>query len=275
MASRLLRVPTTLGEVTVAEVGAGPPLLLLHGAGHDRRDFDGVVPVLARRFRTLAVDLPGFGDSSVAAPRSLSAAKLFDVLEELLDGLGLRDAVLLGNSVGGAMAIRLAGRHPERVRALVLVDPGGFTERTLLVRALCRLQGSELVRRHTGRAFARSYLRKRGPRVDALVDRVGQATPASIAAHAAIWRSFADTSASVLEEARRVRCPTLLTWGIHDPILRVSVEGARARAALPDARWVPFDTGHVPFVEAEAEFLAAVTPFLDEVLDVARPVASP
>ncbi|MBL8720204.1 MAG: alpha/beta hydrolase [Myxococcales bacterium] len=260
-------MPTSVGEVTVAEAGSGPPLLLLHGAGHDRRDFDALVPSLSRRFRTLAVDLPGFGDSPVAAPRALSAAILCDVLEELVDGLRLPPAVVLGNSVGGAMAIRLAGRHPERVRGLVLVDPGGFTERTLLVRALCRLQGSEFVRRYTGRAFARHYLRRSGPLVDDLVERVGQASAESIAAHAAIWRSFALPSASVVEEARRVRCPTLLAWGLHDPILRASAEGARARAAMPSARWVPFDTGHVPFLEAKDAFLAAVTPFLDALLD--------
>lgn len=251
----------------MADAGSGPPLLLLHGAGHDRRDFDALVPSLSRRFRTLAVDLPGFGESRVATPRALSAAVLFDVLEELVDGLRLPPVVVLGNSVGGAMAIRLAGRHPARVRGLVLVDPGGFTERSLLVRAFCRLQGSEFVRRHTGRAFARHYLRRSGPLVDDLVDRVAEAEPASIAAHAAVWRSFALPSASVVEEARRVRCPTLLAWGLKDPILRASAEGARARAAMPSAHWVPFDTGHVPFLEAKEEFLAAVTPFLDALLD--------
>lgn len=256
-------VETRVGHVVVEERGEGTPLVLLHGAGHDRRDFAAIVPTLSRRFRTLAVDWPGFGESVVERPASLGASVLFDVLEDVVAGLALPPAVVLGNSVGGAAAVRLAARVPSAVRGLVLVDPGGFTARDWLVRAFCRVQGTPWVRRLTGGAFARSYLHRRSPPADDLLARLAAATPANHLAHAAVWRSFAEASASVEGEASQVRCPVLVVWGRHDPVLRLGREGVRVRAAFPDARFEVVDTGHVPFVEDPEGFLACVGSFLD------------
>lgn len=256
-------VETRVGRVVVDELGEGTPLVLLHGAGHDRRDFAAIVPTLSTRFRTLAVDWPGFGESVVDAPAALGASVLFDVLEDVVTGLRLPPAIVLGNSVGGGAAVRLAARRPAAVRGLVLVDTSGFTERGALVRAFCRVQGSVLVRRLTGRAFARSYLHRRSPAAADLLARVGAATPENHVAHAALWRSFAEPSASVMEEAAHVRCPVFVVWGRHDPILRLAHEGARVRAAFPRAPFEVVDTGHVPFIEDPEGFLALVGPFLD------------
>jgi pimeloyl-ACP methyl ester carboxylesterase len=258
-------VDTRAGRVAYEVAGAGAPLVLLHSAGHDHHDYDAVVPELARSFRTYAVDWPGCGES--AAPRppsSASAALMAEVLEDLSERLFTEPVVLIGNSVGGMAAIRLAGRHPEKVRAVVLVDSGGLTPASLFVRAFCWVQGREWVRRHTGLGFARSYLKLRNTHVEEILRRyqAALARPEAVAVHAALWRSFATPGNDVSAEARLLRCPVLLVWGRRDPVTRARVEGRRARALISAARYVELDTGHVPFAEDPQRFLRELLPFL-------------
>lgn len=260
-------VDTRVGKVAVEINGAGPPLVLLHSVAHDHHDFDAVVPALSKHFQTIAVDWPGHGESDMfAPPESAHALGLFDALEDVVDALRLAPAVLLGNSVGGGAALRFAARKPRRVRGLVLVDSNGFTDTAAaLVRIACWIQGRELVRRWTGMAFARSYLKLPSKRVDAVLSRLeaSRKRPGFIEMDAAMWRSFASPEVNGLSAlARTVSAPTMIVWGKHDPVVRLRVEGKRARESMPNAAFVELDTGHAPFVEDPPAFLDAVLPFL-------------
>jgi pimeloyl-ACP methyl ester carboxylesterase len=261
-------VPTRAGDVAVEIRGAGIPLVLLHAVAHDHRDYDAVVPTLARTFRTIAVDWPGHGRSAMwAPPSSASAASVFDVLEDVVDALDLPPAVFMGSSVGGAASLRLAARKPERVRGLVLVDTGGLVGRALLPRAFCWVQGRPVVRRWTGMAFARAYLAMKNAGTAALLERIaeGRTRPGFVEMDAAMWRSFGDAGGDLSDLASAVRCKTLIVWGRRDPVLRARVEGGRVRRLLPEAEYLELDTGHVPFVERPEAFLQGVLPFLERV----------
>jgi pimeloyl-ACP methyl ester carboxylesterase len=258
-------VTTRTGKVAYCSTGNGPPLLLLHSNGHDHHDFDAIVPVLSRTFRTIAIDWPGFGESGAPSPpSSATAAMMCDVLEDIVDALSLQPAVLIGNSIGGMAAVRLAARRPDRVRALVAVDSAGFTPMGAVARAVCWTQGHDSTRRAFGARFAEHYLKIRNPDVDAILARLrtSREHASTIAVEAALWRSFTALGSDVSTEARAVRCPTLLVWGRRDPVSRPRVEGARAREAMPQARYVELDTGHVPFAEDSRAFLDEVVPFL-------------
>jgi pimeloyl-ACP methyl ester carboxylesterase len=101
-------IQTRAGRVAYAESGCGPTVLLLHATLHDRHDFDPIVKTLARRYRTIAVDWPGHGDSDAIPAVIEPGAPLFaDVLEDVVDGLEVSRAVLIGNSVGGFAAARV------------------------------------------------------------------------------------------------------------------------------------------------------------------------
>jgi pimeloyl-ACP methyl ester carboxylesterase len=106
-------------------LGAGPPLVLLHPLGSSRRAWDPVVPALAEHFDVLAVDLPGFGDSA-ALPEHVEPvpAALAAVVEELLDDLEIRSPHIVGNSLGGWIALELADVRP--VATLTLLAPAGL-----------------------------------------------------------------------------------------------------------------------------------------------------
>lgn len=91
----MMTVATRTGHVAVEERGSGPPILLLHANPGDHRDYDAVVPALAARYRTLAVDGPGYGESSPpASPRSASAMLMAEVLEDIVKGLHLAPAIV-------------------------------------------------------------------------------------------------------------------------------------------------------------------------------------
>jgi pimeloyl-ACP methyl ester carboxylesterase len=101
------------------EAGSGPAMLLLHAGVADRRMWsEHLAPLAAAGLRVVAVDLPGFGEAAVG-PGEQAAWK--DVVETM-DALGIDRAVLVGNSFGGAVALRVAAVTPERVAALVLVS---------------------------------------------------------------------------------------------------------------------------------------------------------
>jgi len=256
-------IRTSLGEVACHIAGSGPPLFLLHANGHDHHVFDAVTPALAQRFRTIAIDWPAMGDSPPPS-RPASASLFADLLEEVVDTLDAGPAAFIGNSVGGFAAARLAARRPAMVRSLVLVNSGGFTPMNALARAFCRFRAQRWFVRLFARAFARLYLHRRNRWVNDILARIDVARRRDdyLAVETSVWRHFPDADSDLSLEARRVVCPTLLLWGRRDPISRARVEGKAAREAMPRARYVELDCGHVAFAEEPDAFLAAASEVL-------------
>jgi pimeloyl-ACP methyl ester carboxylesterase len=258
-------VPLSTGPVHVVERGTGRPLVLLSANPGEHRDWDAVAPDLARDHRVIAVDWPGHGASPAPTPpRSASAMMYAGVLAELAAALALDGAIVIGNSVGGYAAVRLALEHPARVGALVLVDPGGFSSRGPIVRAFCAIKGREWVTRRIAGRFARRYLVRRTPWTEAMIARADaeRTNPDEVAVDAAVWRSFPRKAHDLRARASAVGQPTLVVWGRRDPILRLAKEGRALRRAMPSAAWLELDTGHAPFAEDPDAFLAGVRPFL-------------
>jgi pimeloyl-ACP methyl ester carboxylesterase len=258
-------IPTRHGALAASITGRGQPVVLLHSGGHDRSDFGAITPSLARRHEVIAIDLPGHGESEMFSPPSAATArKTSEAIVDALDALDRPPAVLVGNSVGGTAALLSAIERPERTRGLVLVSTSGLVERTLVARGFCWVQGREVVRRRTGMAFARHYLKLRNEHTEALLERMRlrRGSPDFISMEAALWRSFGERSSGLEARVSEIRCPTLLVWGRRDPVLRARVEGKRCRQLLPHAEWTEMDCGHVPFVEDPEGFLSAIAPFL-------------
>jgi pimeloyl-ACP methyl ester carboxylesterase len=121
-AGRFVDVPGA--RMHVVERGTGPPVLLVHGLAGQLRNFTfGVVDQLATQFRVVAVDRPGSGYSVRTRGASATLSAQADVLAALIDTLQLGRPVVVGHSMGGAVALALAQRHPERIAGLVLVAP--------------------------------------------------------------------------------------------------------------------------------------------------------
>jgi len=249
------------GTVHYRESGQGTPLLLLHANPGDSRDFDAISPALAERYRTIAIDWPGYGRS--ATPRAAVDVGCFDrVLREFLAALALPSALFIGNSVGGNVAARLAVESPGSVLGLVLVAPGGFTPHTVFTRAFCRLQGSRFS--VPPRLFARLYLKHRSATVTEMLGRAAgeHSTEPCLAVNRAVWRSFTDPHTDLREAARSISAPTLLMFGKHDPVIPAVKDGVVAARCIPRATHVVMPSGHAPFAEIPEVFMGEVLPFL-------------
>ncbi len=120
---RFAPVQTDVGEISTMQAGSGSPVVMLHGLGATKASFLPTVAALADHHRAIAIDLPGFGDSVKPLGAPYHAPYFAKAVVALLDALGIEQADVVGNSMGGRVAIELGLRNPERVRRLVLLAP--------------------------------------------------------------------------------------------------------------------------------------------------------
>ena len=274
MTSRSVTVGTR--QIFVSEAGTGYPLLMLHGGGAGASglsNYSRNIAALARHFRVLVADMPGYGQSTKGVDRSDTFGDLAQSMLGLLDALQIKSAHVVGNSLGGACALRMALEAPGRVSALVLMGPGGIgTTRGLPTAGLKQLlnyyKGSGPSREKLT-TFIRDYLVYDGSQVsDAMIEERYRASidPQVVAApplrgpnslKAAIRMDFT-------RDPRLHNCqvPTLVLWGAADKVNRPS--GGRAlQQRLPNCDLYLFSkTGHWVQWERAEEFNAVVGSFL-------------
>lgn len=267
-------------KIFTAETGEGPPVLLLHGGGPGASGVSNYarnITELAKEYRVIVPDLPGYGRSTKGVDGSDPFGCLADGIRGLLDVLGLEKAHLVGNSYGGACALRLALDTPGRVDRMVLMGPGGVgTTRTLPTPGL-----NSLLNYYTGdgpsrpklEKFIRHYLVFNAADVpEAAIDEryVASIDPEVIAAPPLRRPSGRNALRTVWKmdftrDARlsRLPVPTLVLWGARDRVNRPS--GGRMLAErMPNCDlYLAANTGHwVQFERAElfnrlcADFLA-------------------
>jgi pimeloyl-ACP methyl ester carboxylesterase len=255
---------TRAGDVAYDESGAGRPVVLLHATLHDRHDFDPVVESLARQHRVISVDWPSHGESEFVD--NVSGPFLADVLDDVVDVLKLKDIVLIGNSVGGSAAARLAITRPSVVAGLVLVNTGGFVPNTLSTKAFCRLMGTESVTRRVMPRFVRAYMKAQSPSDEKIVAQASARarTDDGVRTAASMWRSFATPAYDLRDRAHLIAAPTLIIWGDRDPTLSLRM-GRATHRAIPHSTLQVLHTGHVVFSSDPAGFLGLVEPFLETV----------
>lgn len=279
------RRTTALGVATsYLEAGPvdGPPVVLLHGLGATNASLLPCLADLARDHRVIAPDLPGFGNS--AAPRAAYSFPWFAAwLEDFQRAVDARPAVLLGNSLGGRVALEAGLAHPRSVRALALLAPSPAFRR---LRALVPLV--RLLRREVGRVpFPLSHRavvrgirvmfsdpdRLPGPWYDAAADEVLRVmrSPAHREAFVACARQIFVEEAygrqGFWDRLHGLQPPALFLWGDRDRLVPASFE-RHVSNALPDAlSLVMVDSGHVPQFEHPRETMRLVRGFLAELDD--------
>lgn len=256
-------VQTRVGKVAYGDCGEGPVVVLLHATLHDRRDFDPIVPSIARDHRVIALDWPGHGESPAPEPDYRpTAASFADVLTDVVAALDLPSAAFIGNSVGGFAAARLAITDPQRVSRLVLVNSGGFIAGPV-TNLYCRTLGTPAVMKRVLPWSIRSYMKARSDSDYAVQERAlaRARTRGGVALTAALWRSFAEPDYDLRPHADRITAPCLVVWGSKDTAIPMRL-GRSTAAAIPGSRLEVLPTGHVPFSSDPAGFLAIAEPFL-------------
>ena len=261
-------IDTPTGPIAYDERGSGATIVLLPSGAHDRHDFDELRALLpGERWRTIALDWPAHGQSPPGTGPA-TAMRLADVAEHVVEQLAPAGAIVLGNSVGGFSAARMAIRRPELVKGLVLVDSGGFAGRPPHVRAFCALMSKPRFLRAIYPTFSALYMRSR---TDA--DRRARDTSVATTRHdpglravSELWRSFASPEHDLRREAPSIAAPTLVLWGKHDPVIRLKV-GRHIARTIPGASLVVFDSGHVPHTTHPDLVAEHLVRFAETVLD--------
>ncbi|MGH7466345.1 MAG: alpha/beta fold hydrolase [Longimicrobiales bacterium] len=258
------------------ELGAGPPLVLLHGATGGAANWFRLLGPLAQQQRVFALDLPGFGFSPAINPREPLGVCVAQLIECWLDATEIRNCVVVATSFGGLVALRLAQHVPERVRALVLIDSVGLGRelpRALRLACLGPLAAAALRPSRPGIRWQlnRLMLADPGslPRAErsALIEYLYQSAAATHRTLLGLGFSmFADLRGQreVLSdhELRQLRSRLLIVWGARDRFLPLR-HAQRAADLVPGAtlRIIP-GAGHSPNWETPTAVLECLSPFL-------------
>jgi 2-hydroxy-6-oxonona-2,4-dienedioate hydrolase/4,5:9,10-diseco-3-hydroxy-5,9,17-trioxoandrosta-1(10),2-diene-4-oate hydrolase len=261
------------------ETGSGPAVVMLHGGGPGASgvsNYSRNIDTLAAQFRVIVPDMPGYGRSVKGVDQSDPFRYLADTIRGLLDELGIGTAHLIGNSYGGAAALRLILDTPHRVGKLVLMGPGGIgTTRGLPTAGLKRLlsyYGGDGPSREKLETLIRNYLVYDGASVSAeLIDlRYAASIDPEVVAHPPLRRPSGPMALRTLwrmdltrdKRLKDLRTPTLVLWGRDDKVNRPS-GGRTLLNLMPNAELIMTShTGHWMQWERAELFNQLVTEFL-------------
>ncbi len=258
-------------RVRYVRAGSGPAVVLIHGIASSIYSWKDVLPALARDHDVVALDLPGFGGSD--QPADLNAAIYPRIVLNLMDRLGLARGSLVGHSLGGAVAVSVAGEAQDRVERLALLDAAGFqlapTQRPVLLRLAAALPAGVLERLPTRPLLLRIGLRQvfhdralvTPERFDEYLGPLQR--PGAMTAIRSLLVSGGFASAEDFAKlAAQIRAPTLVIWGAGDSWIAPSHADLFA-AAIPGARKAMLgDCGHMPQEEKPADVIALLREFL-------------
>jgi pimeloyl-ACP methyl ester carboxylesterase len=253
--------------------GEGPPLVIVHGLGGAAVNFTELAPLLARHRRVLVPDLPGHGGTApFVSVESLS--DYADHVARVAEHEAMFPAAVLGYSMGGVVALRLAVSRPDAVSALALLGAAGIVSTTRRAERWFAVVGALQPARRVAR-FRTTIARRRSLR--AVVFCWGAASASALSAEAVL--GFLDApprhtdvgsagQALLADDPRqdldRVRCPALLLWGARDRLVPLEDGFEYARRLRAPIRTLPA-AGHLLVGEQPEECVTILLDFLDRV----------
>lgn len=251
----------------------GPALMLIHGTSSSLHTWDGWVAALGDHFDLVRMDLPAFGLTGARKDRDYSLPAYVAFIDAFADALDIESMALAGNSHGGHVSWRYAAAHPERVTALVLLDPSGAIDPDRERPLAFKLANLPLVSRLIPYLGHRSIYEKSVQQVygddslitDALVDRYYQ-----LALFEGNRQAFVDRAQNPAPQRTEllatIDIPTLILWGEEDTWIPIS-DANRFVELLPQSTLITYPgVGHVPMEEIPAQSAADARAFLDTVL---------
>jgi pimeloyl-ACP methyl ester carboxylesterase len=262
-------------RIAYLDEGSGEVLVLIHGMGGSSSSWRELVPKLATKYRVIAPDLLGHGQSD--KPRGDYSVGAFAVwLRDLLDTLGIPKATIVGHSLGGGIAMQFAHQHRDYCQRLILISSGGLGGDVGSLLRIMSLPGSELLL--TLLASRPVLLAGNALRIRLSID--GKTTRFSETLRAQEWLTDRDSRAAFLRTLRSVvdrrgqsvcalsrlhrnsDLPSLIITGDQDRVIPVAHAHA-AHAALPDSRlYVLPDVYHHPHAECPDTVVALIDDFI-------------
>jgi len=257
---RFASVATRGPRLSLVEAGTGPTVLAIHGLGATKSSFLSTVAALADDFRVIAVDLPGFGDSDKPIGAAYDARFFAEAVTDLLDALELDRVHLLGNSLGGRIALEVGLSCPGRVSRIGLLAPSLAWRRGRPWQPLLRLVRPELgLLQLAPRPVVERFVRWLIPDADdgwaaagvdeflrAYLTRSGRAAFYAAARH--IYLDEPHGERGFWTRLATLKPPALFVWGRHDRLVPLAF-ARHVAETLPRAGQLELDCGHVPQIE--------------------------
>jgi pimeloyl-ACP methyl ester carboxylesterase len=272
-------------RIAYRDAGSGETVLLIHGMAGSSDTWRAVIPQLAKKYRVVAPDLLGHGRSD--KPRGDYSLGAFAVwLRDLLDELGVTRATIVGQSLGGGVAMQFVYQHPDYCERLVLISSGGLGPDVGWTLRLLSAPGAELIMP----IIAPTPVLKAGNKLRAWFRSAGIQSPRGAEMWSA-YSSFADaqTRQAFLRTLRSVvdyrgqavsalnrlhvasELPIMAIWGDQDQIIPVSHAYA-AQTARPESRLEVLEgVGHFPQVERPTEVVDLIDDFITTTSGTATP----
>src|SRR6266498_1075931 len=283
---RRARKPSDMDQVDVQAdglslscymMGKGDPIILLHGLGASKITWLPLLEPLAERHRVVIPDLPGHGESD--KPRREYTPRFYaSVLRHLMDAVGVERATVMGNSLGGRIALELALRSPGRVAALVLLDPSVPGLRWRHVMGFSRVFPTEIgaIPFPLRERWMEVMIRRLFARPDRLpyegysaaaseFIRIYRDPGARMAFFSTLRHIVTERPDSFFASLRRIKQLALIVFGEQDRLVPPRL-GVRLAEHLPNSELVVLpDVGHVPQFEATEETLELLASFLNRI----------
>lgn len=242
-----------------------PALVLLHGFSASKENWVRFAGHLTDRFRILAPDLPGHGDSTKSFSLSYDIADQADYLEQILAALNIDKCHLAGNSMGGAIACLFAARHADRVLSLTLLNSAGIYEHeSQLTKMLKHKKNPFIVNNKDDFDALVAFAMEKHPFIPWPIKSVfAEKIMANRAINKKIFKDIYQgrQDRDFREKLPRIQAPTLIIWGRQDRLIHVD-NSAIFEKLIPDARRRVLDgIGHMPMIEAPGETAKAFKVF--------------
>jgi pimeloyl-ACP methyl ester carboxylesterase len=259
-------VPISCGPVHIAACGAGRPILLLHQTPRSWDEFREVLPLFGGKYRAIAMDTVGFGDSTPLPAGRDSIEAWAEAAHEALAALGHERATVLGHHTGAAIAIEMAASRPDRIEALIL-SASPFVDAMRREGTPGKRVIDEVTAHPDGRHLAELWAMRqpyypegRADLLERFVIDALKAGPRAAEGHRVVNRYEME------QRLPLVRCPTLVIAPTADP--HAYPHASRVAAAIEGSRLVEIESGMVPlpdqmpreFVASVEEFLSALPP---------------
>ena len=248
------------------------PIVLLHGTSASLHTWDGWVAALKGRHRVIRMDMPGFGLTGPTPDGQYTLPTYTRFVVAVMDRLGVKQAVIAGNSFGGNIAWKTAVDYPDRVSKLVLVDASGYAYQPKSIPLAFQLAQIPALRPFMHKLLPRRMIEasvrnvygdpsKVGPE---LIDRYYELTLRAGNRDALVQRFLQSKSGEFEAQIKTITKPTLIIWGGQDHLIPPD-NADKFQHDIQGSRLAVFDAlGHVPHEEDPVATVAAVQTFLDQ-----------
>jgi pimeloyl-ACP methyl ester carboxylesterase len=246
------------------------PIVLLHGTAASLHTWDGWAAALKGQHRVIRVDMPGFGLTGPAPDGDYHLPRYARFVVAVMDQLGVKQAVIAGNSLGGEVAWKTAVDFPDRVSKLVLVDAGGYAFKAQSMPIGFKLAQISALRPITSRLLPRGMIEASvrdvygdpGKITPELIDRYFELTLRAGNREALNERFRQHPFGQYAAEIKRIKQPTLIIWGMQDRLIPFE-NATHFQRDIAGSRLSTFEgLGHVPQEEAPELTVAPVQAFL-------------